>query len=90
MDTFTLVVYYSIIALSFGISTFFTYIVPSIRIAREVADKDDLILGESYPMFFLKYVLVTALVFPLTAWYILTNNPEEVQDKIISVLLEEE
>lgn len=87
MDIWTLGIYYFIIAISFSISTFITYVRPSITIARHIADEDHNVLGTNIVNFTLEYLFLSTLSFPIQLYQILTTDPEFYQDKIIEVLL---
>jgi hypothetical protein len=90
MDILTGFIYYVIAAVSFSISTYCTYIRPSIKIARDVADSEDNVLGTGPIRFCLDYIFWATITFPMQLHLILTTDSETVQENIIDVLLNEE
>jgi len=87
LDILTILCYYLIISLSFSISTFVTYIRPSIKIARNISDSEENILGTNIVSFTLEYIFWCTLTFPFQLWRICTVDSEVIQDRIIETLL---
>jgi hypothetical protein len=84
----TLVAYYFIIAFSFSLSTFITYILPSIKVAKLIAKEDENILGTNIVSFALEYVFWCVILFPIQFWQIMTTDPELYQERVVDVLLD--
>ena len=89
MDIVTICIYYAIIAISFSISTLITYVRPSIKIAKIAMDGDD-VLGMSGLEFSIRYLCTSAFFFPIQLWQVMTNKAEDIQERMIEALIQED
>jgi|19_taG_2_1085344.scaffolds.fasta_scaffold00062_29 hypothetical protein len=89
MDIVVILIYYLIIAISFSISTFITYIWPTVGIAREIAGKYN-VLDQSNLAFFCEYCFWTTITFPWQLYDIIVTDSEIFKDRIVDILVDEE